>query len=275
MSKILRIGLVLLTLGVGSVLAQTPVSTTVLWTLFNRAGAPEAASQCFTPTNVSLSGGFLILTALVQSASCVSIDLPYQAFPYTSAFVAMRTFNFLYGYIEFRAKFGPCNGGACGGSGSWPAVWMNDVSCQASDPTGTDNSCNEQEIDLAEFLSANFTTVNQQIHTPQFGGHNDGCGPSLTDASLNYHVYDVVWSAGSLVWSIDGTTTCTITASYVPNTAEYIKADIFIGGCCGGSINTAQFPLTVSLDYVKVGQGCTGINPLSGCTAMPFDDEFN
>ncbi len=59
------------------------------------------------------------------------------------------------------------------GDGAWPAVWMYDSGCQPSDPTGTDNNCNGQEIDIAEFLGT-VTTVNQQIHVDN-KAHNDGC----------------------------------------------------------------------------------------------------
>jgi hypothetical protein len=37
---------------------------------------------------------------------------------------------------------------------------MEDASCQASDPTGTDAPCNGQEIDIAEILRSDFKHVN-------------------------------------------------------------------------------------------------------------------
>ncbi|MBZ5635739.1 MAG: family 16 glycosylhydrolase [Acidobacteriia bacterium] len=157
----------------------------------------------------------------------------------------MRTFNFLYGTIEFRMKIG---GGS--GDGAWPAVWMLDAGCQPSDPTGTDNNCNGQEIDIAEFIGY-VNNVNQQIHVNS-QTHNDGCGPSLSDATQNFHVYDLIWSPGSLVWQVDGTTTCTITQSYVPNAPMYVKISMFLGA---GTINDSSLPWTTQVDYVKVTQG--------------------
>jgi beta-glucanase (GH16 family) len=114
------------------------------WIAFNRAGAPNSDLQCFTANNVSVSGGNLVITSKAETARCSSLDLRTADYKYTSGFVSMRKFNFLYGTVEFRARFA---GGA--NSGSWPAVWMADVSCQASDPTGTDDRCNGQEIDIA------------------------------------------------------------------------------------------------------------------------------
>jgi len=237
-------------------LSQTALSGQ--WIAFDRAGAPESDLQCFTPRNVMVSGGNLLITTKSETASCASFDLPYKTYHYTSGYVAMRTFNFLYGTVEFRAKFG---GGP--GTGAWPTVWMADASCQASDPTGTDDKCNGQEIDIAEILNSDPTHVNQEIHVDNFT-HNDGCKPFATDTSQSFHVYQLVWSAGSLVFRIDGTTTCTITQRYVPNTAMYLKIDMYVGSY-GGPVNNSSLPWTTLVDYVKVTQG----------SAVIFNDDFN
>jgi beta-glucanase (GH16 family) len=147
------------------------------WVAFSRAGAPSRPLQCFSPSNVSVCGGDLILFTRAESTTCSSFDLATATYKYTSGFVAMRTFSFLYGTVEFRAKFG---GGSR--SGAWPVVWMADVSCQASDPNGADNRCNGQEIDIAEILHGDFKHVNQQIHVDNFT-HDDGCDPRTSDTS--------------------------------------------------------------------------------------------
>jgi beta-glucanase (GH16 family) len=228
------------------------------WVTFSRAGAPNSNLQCFTPNNVSLIAGNLVITTKLEAATCESIDLPSAGYKYTSGFVSMRTFNFLYGTVEFRAKFG---GGT--GTGAWPVAWMEDAACQPSDPTGTNDDCNGQEIDIAEILRGDFTRVNQQIHVSSFT-HNDGCTASTTDTSKNFHVYQLVWSPGSLVFKIDGTTTCALTASYIPNAPMYFKFDMFVGSY-GGPVNNRSLPWTTLVDYVKVTQGSTVV----------FDDDFN
>ncbi len=228
------------------------------WIAFKRASAPNSNLQCFTPDNVSVSGGNLVITTKSEFATCSSIDLPFATYRYTSGYVSMRNFNFLYGTVEFRAKFG---GGA--NSGAWPVVWMEDASCQASDPTGTDDNCNGQEIDIAEILHSDFTHVNQQIHVENFS-HNDGCNASTTDTSKNFHVYQLLWSAGSLVFKIDGATTCTIARNYVPNAPMYLKFDNFVGNF-GGAVNDRSLPWTTLVDYVKVTQG----------SAVIFEDDFD
>jgi hypothetical protein len=237
----------------GTGTAQSSKGLNRQWIAFNRGGAPSASQQCLLPRNVTAGGGALILTAQRKNATCASVDFPTaSSYAYTSAEIAMKTFNFLYGTVEFRGKFG---GGAK--SGSWPAVWLYDASCQNSDPTGTDNNCTAEEIDITEILFGNFTQVGQYLHMPNLK-YNNNCNALVTDVGLNYHTYDLVWAPGSLVWKIDGTTTCTMT-SKVPSHSMYLKVDVFVGGNSGGTINNATFPWTTTIQYVSVTQNGTKI----------------
>jgi hypothetical protein len=228
------------------------------WIVFDRANSKAADTNCFTVANMSTSSAGLNLEAQLQSATCNSVDEATQDYSYTSGEIAMRSFNFLYGTIEFSGKFG---GGT--GTGSWPSVWMLDASCQPSDPTGTDDNCNSQEIDMAEVYGT-FTNVNQQIHVDN-QTYDNGCTATTTDVSENYHVYDLVWSAGSLVWMIDGVTTCTVTESYVPSGPMYVKIGGFMGGATGGTINNSTLPWNTNIQYLEVTQGSTVV----------FSDTFN
>jgi beta-glucanase (GH16 family) len=239
-------------------LAREQASSNNQWVAFSRAGAPNSYLQCFTPNNVSVADGNLVIATKTERATCSSIDLSSLTHNYTSGFVSMRSFNFLYGTVEFRAKFG---GGAR--TGAWPTVWMADAGCQASDPTGTDDRCNGQEIDIAEIANSDFTHVHQLIHVNNFT-HEDGCIASTTDTSENFHVYQLIWSAGSLVFKIDGTTTCTIARSYIPNAPMYVKISMFVGNY-GGPVMNDSLPWTTLVDYVKVTQGST----------VAFNDDFN
>jgi beta-glucanase (GH16 family) len=245
-------------------LAQAQSGLDARWVAFDRAGAPNSKWQCFTPRNVTVSGGNLVISTRGEAAKCSSFDLQPATYGYTSGFVSMRSFNFLYGTVEFRAKFG---GGS--NTGAWPTVWLQDASCQSSDPTGTDDRCNGQEIDIAEILDGDFTRVNQQIHVDNFA-RNDGCKASTSDTSQNFHVYQLVWSPGSfwspgsLVFKIDGTTTCTIAKRYVPKDPMYLKISMYVGGY-GGPVKDGSLPWTTLIDYVKVTQGSTVV----------FQDDFN
>jgi beta-glucanase (GH16 family) len=222
------------------------------WTILNREGdQSNAEEQCYTPNNVSVSNSFLVLTTQVQSISCGDSDHAPSLWNYTSGDVQWSTLNFTYGTIEYRAKM-------AGGQGTWPAIWLLGFNCQQSNISSADNvgSCNwpspgSDEIDITEILFSNHTMVNQEIHS---NGHNDGCQPTnIADVSQNYHVYQLVWAPGSLQWKIDGTTTCTVTQSYVPDTAMFLIINTAVGGA-GGSPNNSSLPQSTSVDYVKVTQ---------------------
>lgn len=228
------------------------------WIVFNRAGAPNSNQQCFTPNNVSMADGYLLIKTRHEESNCRSFDLPPAKYSYTSGFISMRHFNFLYGTVEFRAKFG---GGA--NTGSWPIVWMEGASCQASDPTGTDDNCDGQEIDIAEILNGSFDHVNQQIHVDNYT-HSDGCTATTSDVSKLFHTYDLIWSPGSLDFRIDGKTTCSVVKSYVPNTPMYVKINTFVGSY-GGPVNNNSLPWTTLVDYIKVTQG----------SSIVFFDDFD
>lgn len=226
------------------------------WITFMRSPG-DGSTQCFAPSNVQTGRKGLSLSAKFQTESCDGIDTSIQSYNYTGAQIAMRTFNFLYGTVEFKEKLG-----AEASKGSWPIVMLFDASCQPSAPTGTDDNCNGQEIDIAEYLGS-VTSMNQQIHVNN-GAHNDACGASVRDASQNYHTVDLIWSAGSLVWKVDGTTTCRIRQSYVPSAPMFLLIYQELGGAAG-TIDNSSLPWTFNVSYVKVTQGASVV----------FSDNFN
>lgn len=216
------------------------------WTVLDRPDeAPGAV--CFIPSRSVVSGGTLNLTAAVDS-SCASHN-------YTSGQVMWTTFNYLYGKFTARVKFP-------GGSGPWPAVWLLGANCQdyyarTPDNVGRcvwpDDANDSAEIDIAEPLFSDHTHVNQQVHMT--GSGDPGCNPSTADVSAGYHTYGLDWTATSLIWTIDGSTTCTITDSAaIPHHPMFMILDVAVGGCCGGTVIDATFPQTMSIDDVRVSQ---------------------
>ena len=163
--------------------------------------------------------------------------------------VQWTSYNFLYGTLEIRAKM-------AGGQGTWPTLWLLGTNCQQTNVVSPDNipPCNwpqsgSDEIDMTEILSGNLTTVNQQIHS---GSSNPGCGAGTTDVSQNWHTYGLVWRPGSIAWTIDGATTCTITTA-VPSTPMFLMINTALGGA-GGTVVDSTLPQTLSVDYVRVYQ---------------------
>jgi beta-glucanase (GH16 family) len=76
---------------------------------------------------------------------------------------------------------------------------------------------------------------------------------NTADLSQDFHMYQLEWSAGSLVWKIDGTQTCQVT-DHVPSTPMFLLINTATGGAGGGAVDNSTLPQTMSVDYVKVTQ---------------------
>jgi hypothetical protein len=222
---------------------DTTVDTN-LWSVGNRLGdASNNEKQCYKPGNVTESGGFLQILSKVDS-SC-------SGAAYTSGMVQLNTLSYTYGTLEYRAK----EPGAIG-AGSWPAQWLLGSNCQAAFKTNAENTggCNwpqvgSDEIDATEFKSTGPTKVWQNNISGSSGWKT--CTPTITNASTNWHVYQLVWSPGKLVWKVDGATTCTQTAG-VPTTPMFVIINTALGGDGGGAITNSQLPVTMQVDYIKL-----------------------
>jgi hypothetical protein len=220
------------------------------WLTMNRAGDYSNSEQeCFSPFEVSVGNNNLVITSIAQTTTCGDANHSPSQFPTLSGMVQWAAFNFTYGTVEFRAKM-------AGGQGTWPVIWLLGSNCQATNVKSADNSgaCNwpqpgSDEIDITEILNSNHTSVNQQIHS---AGNNSGCTASTTDVSQNFHVYQLVWAAGSLEWKIDGTSTCKITNG-IPSNPMFLIISTAMGGA-GGAINSSTLPQTSLVDYVKISQ---------------------
>lgn len=215
------------------------------WTVMNRPGdASNSEAQCYQPANVAVANGNLSITAQAQSVVCNGSD-----YAYTSGMVQWTNFSFLYGTVEIRAKL-------TGGQGPWPALWLLGTDCQQQnitlDPNGPCNwpATGSDEIDIADVLYGNLTSFYQWIHS---NATNAGCIAKVTDVSQNWHTYRLDWAPGSLVWLVDGVTTCTMTTG-VPSTPMFLMINVAVGGNGGGAITPSTLPQTAAIDYVKVTQ---------------------
>jgi beta-glucanase (GH16 family) len=217
------------------------------WTALNRPGdASGSELQCNTPANVALAGGNLLITSQQQSMPCGSTTTSY-----TSGAIQWTSFNFTYGTVEYRMQLP-------GGSGLRPVVWLLGSDCQASNIVSPDNigGCNwpfpgSEEIDITEILGSNYNQINQGLISSA-GDH--GCVPNI-DVSVGsgYHVYQLVWSPGSLIWKVDGATTCSVSSAAVPSSPMFLIIETTVGGS-GGTVDNSTLPQTTFVDYVKVTQ---------------------
>ncbi|MGC1387190.1 MAG: family 16 glycosylhydrolase, partial [Steroidobacteraceae bacterium] len=167
------------------------------WVTLNRAGdASNSELEYYLPANTSVANSDLSIMTQVQSQS---------GYNYTSSMVQWQSFAFTYGTITVSAKMG-------GGTGPWPAIWMLGANCQVTNVTTANNTgtCNwpaagSSEIDIAEFVNSQYTAYLNNIYsTCTFSQQaNPGGGFNATTA---FHVYEVDWTAGSIVWKVDGVT---------------------------------------------------------------------
>jgi hypothetical protein len=86
----------------------------------------------------------------------------------------------------------------------------------------------------------------------------------VSDTRQNFDVYSRDWSAGSLVFKIDGKTTCKLEKKYIPSRPMYLKISVYVGGFAG-PVNDRSLPWTTLIDYGRVTQGSNVI----------FEDGFN
>lgn len=219
------------------------------WVAVNSHGdLSNSESECYTGTNVAEGGGLLTETVENRAFTCPDTT---GANNYPSGAIQMKSFSFLYGTVEVRARMAGCGG-------CWPAIWLLGSDCQSpafmvngNDPPGCNwPQAGSQEIDIAEFFSsASFTSVHNAAITS--GGSTANFGTSaITDASTNFHVYTLVWAPGSATFKVDGVQVNHFTSN-VASTPCFLIVNTAIGGN-GGTIVNSTLPKTTQIDYVHV-----------------------
>lgn len=113
-------------------------------------------------------------------------------------------FAFHQGRVEVRAKLPT-------GVGTWPAIWT--LGKNIIEPGGywtlegfgqvSWPACGE--IDIMEHWGNNQNFVQSAMHTPSsFGNTVNHGGQIIPTASTDFHVYELVWDATRMVFSVDG-----------------------------------------------------------------------
>jgi beta-glucanase (GH16 family) len=201
-----------------------------------------------SPANVSLNGqGQLAITALHNGSG---------SYPYTSGQISTTLpGDGPYGSIEASIKVPPGQG-LCG------AFWLN------GEPTWP----NDGEIDILE-APAFGPVPNQAFFTlhgpisPDTDGGNYQQFEQYTytpgDLSVGYHVYGIVWTPNSIVWTIDGVEYASATPNnLVPGSTWVFNdsrpytliLDLAVGGWPGDPSAATAFPAQMLVDWVHVYQ---------------------
>lgn len=115
-----------------------PTLNTTVWEPLQSAIGPSTAQAtfegCFTPSNVSIQNGVLVMSVTENTRQLCPSDWSWDTFKYPTyitpvptlydaAAVQMRTFSFLYGVIDMRVVMP-------GGNNMWPTIWLAGWQCQ-------------------------------------------------------------------------------------------------------------------------------------------------
>ena len=220
---------------------------------FNTDGAPDASKwgynlgtgdggwgnqelEYYTSAlaNAVVSGGVLKITAIKES---------FNGSSYTSArLVSKDKFDFTYGKVEVRAKI-PA------GIGTWPAIWMlgSDVNTNYWPACG--------EIDIMEHRGSELNKIFGTLHYPgRFGGNPDGSTKLITNATTEFHLYSLDWSASSIKIYVDNVLIHSVanSASIPFNHDFFFILNVAMGGGFAGPVDPAFISATMEVDYIRV-----------------------
>jgi beta-glucanase (GH16 family) len=166
-----------------------------IWTPSNHVR--HGSTQVFyadRPENLRVADGKLIFTA----AKTPSEDLwKFDGMPYTSARVETKgKLDFTYGRIVVVAK-------TAAGAGTWPAIWMlPSTNVYGGWPRSG-------EIDIMEYYGKKPGVVSAAYHTEKYNHMNTNIATIarnkvVADAAETFHRYELIWTADSLTWLVDG-----------------------------------------------------------------------
>lgn len=149
--------------------------------------------------NAFIKDGFMHLVAKKETFTTQGETKEYTSVRLNSKFA------FTYGKVEVRARLSE-------GKGTWPAIWMlskninEDGAYWQKQGFGTTDWPYCGEIDIMEYWGKNPDYVQSALHNGSSYGHkvkNVG-GQTAVDASNQFHIYAVEWSADEIVFSVDG-----------------------------------------------------------------------
>ena len=192
--------------------------------------------QFYTKENVTVSEGYLILTATKG-------DTLYKSGKITTK----DKIEFQYGSIEVKAKLPQ-------GQGLWPAIWMlgHDID------TNTWPACGE--IDIMEYVGKTPHEIHTTLHTPDsFGQSKNTAISTIPDIENGFHIYKSVWDKNAIKFFIDNELVYTFSPelknenTWPFDKPFYIILNMAIGGNFGGpQIDDSIFPQEFIIDYIKV-----------------------
>lgn len=169
----------------------------------------------------------------------------FSGFNYTSArLLTANKFSFKYGIVEARAKL-PAGGG------TWPAIW----SLGANIGSVGWPACGE--IDIMEHKGNDLNRIFGTLHYPgRSGGSADGSSRIISNASTEFHLYKVEWTAAAIKIYVDDVLYHTVANSNaIPfNHNFFLIMNVAMGGTFGGAIDPNVTEAAMEVDYIRVYQ---------------------
>ncbi len=200
----------------------------------NGWGNNEAEYYTNRADNSIVTNGMLKITVKQEA---------YSGSAYTSArLLSKDKYAFTYGKVEFRAKL-PA------GRGTWPALWM------LGSDIGTTGWPGCGEIDIMEHLGRDLNNIYSTFHYPgHSGGSANGATKMIQNATTDFHIYTLEWSASLIKMSVDGQQIHSlVNNNSVPfNHDFFLIMNVAIGGNFGGDIDPAFSSASMEVDYVRV-----------------------
>lgn len=239
------------------------------WTVDPRPkGWINGEQQVYTDTthdNARVKNGQLIITGKRNYPTGDSTA------PWSSArVISQNKMDFKYGKVEVRAKLPRARG-------SWPAIWlMPTTSAYGAWPRSG-------EIDIMEHVGNNFGTVLSTVHTQNNNWTNGGhlsASKKMMDVDSVFHVYALEWSPDSLRFTYDGVKCYTYVNPHTDwkdwpfDQKFHVILNVAIGGGMGGSITPADWPDSMTVDYVRIYQKGLGTPVLDTIMVSPADIKF-
>lgn len=228
--------------------------TTLFWSdEFDNTGAPDptkwgydigtgsngwgnAELQYYTnrSENVYVNNGTLKIKAIKEN---------YSGSAYTSTrLLSKGKFEFKYGKIEVRAKVPAA-------VGTWPAVWM----LGADFPGVVWPNCGE--IDIIEHRGSDLNRIVGALHYPgRFGANANTNSIVIQNATTEFHLYRVDWSASHIKFFVDNILYHTVAnSSSMPyNKNFFFLINLAMGGGFGGPVDPQFTNAIFEVDYIRV-----------------------
>lgn len=215
----------------------------------NGWGNNELEYYTARPSNVHVSGGNLVITAVKESYT----GPDGVTRPYTSARLQTKgLFSQQYGRFEASIKIPR-------GQGMWPAFWMlgNNIDTAGWPACG--------EIDIMENIGKEPAIIHGSLHGPGYSPGNVTASYSLPSGTFadSYHLYAVEWDPQQVRFFVDSTQYAAFAPNNLPTGAIwefqqqpfFLLLNVAVGGDWPGSPDAAtSLPQQMLVDYVRVYQ---------------------